>query len=310
MKWISSQPATLYYAWQVDVYLNNFIKMGVNPSDIYVILVYKDFNSIPKEILKLTEGYKDVNFFLCEDTRSCASYIPSIYFNGVKQLFKEFPELESQSIMFHDSDTILLKPWDANELLEGDTWYFSDTNSYISYDYIMQKGVDVYKGMLDIVGLDENIPIQNRNHSGGAQHLIKNSTYEFWNKVEQDSINLYKYFQDIEPFYYKRHESDYPIQKWTAGMWSLLWNGWLFENEIKISDKMSFCWADNPISKSTDSQFMHNAGILNSDSRLFFKGDYINQLPYGVNLDIDDEKCSYLYWNWIKDTEQNTTITN
>lgn len=310
MLWISSQPATLYYVWQVDVYLNNFKQMGVDLNKVYVVFVYENFNNIPKEMYKLCEQYEEVHFYLCQDTREHTHYIPSIYFNGVKQLFNEFKELENQTVMFHDSDTILTKPVEFMELLEGDTWYFSDTNSYINSDYVLSKGEETYKGMCSIVGIDESIPKKYNNHSGGAQHLIKNSTYEFWDKVEKDSHQLYTYFNLIEPHYKKKFEGDYPIQKWTAGMWSLLWNSWYFGKDVKVTDKLSFCWADNPISQLEGRQFMHNAGILDGNRRMFFKGDYINKIPYGLDLDIDENRCSKIYWDWLKDAEKKSTITN
>lgn len=308
MKWITSQPATLYYAWQVEVYLNNFIKNDINPKDIHVIFVYD--SDIPNEIVKLSEYYKEVNFFMYRDTRTDFSYIPSIYFNGVKQHFKEFPELENEVVMFHDSDTILLKPWSSNHLLEDDKWYFSNTNSYINYEYVISKGEDIYKGMLDIVGLDENLPKLNNSNSGGAQHLIKNSNWEFWDKVEKDSIELYRFFCEKEPSYIKRHESDYPIQKWTAGMWSLLWNSWKFGNEVRISNEMSFCWATDGIQMIEGKQFLHNAGVTYDRLDLFFKGQWIDNLPYHKNILLNPNYCSYEYYKWIQSVETNSPLTD
>jgi len=306
MKWISAQPATLYYAWQVEVYINNFLHNGVLPNDIHVLFLTN--GSLPKEIEVLVKSYKDIQFFFYEDNRVDKSYIPSIYFNAVKQHFKSFPLLEKETILFHDSDTILTKEPDFESLMNGTAWYFSDTNSYINYDYIMQKGKDVYQRMLDVVALDGVIPkICNRN-SGGAQHLIKNSTYSFWNKVEKDSIALYNMFSQTEHLYVKKHNNDYPIQKWTAGMWSLLWNSWYFGNEVVVSDKLNFCWATDKIEKWDTSQFMHNAGVTDNDSGFFFKGAYTNDLPYGEHLPISKEWCSYEYYKWVEMVGKNSTL--
>jgi hypothetical protein len=308
MKWISSQPATLYYAWQVEVYIKNFIENGINPKDIQVIFVYD--SEIPNEIKLIAEKYEDVGFYLYPDTRPNTDYIPSIYFNGVKQHFKEFPELENEVVMFHDSDTILLRPWSSKHLLNDDIWYFSNTNSYINYDYIISKGQDVYRGMLDIVGIGESIPKLNNSNSGGAQHLIKNTNWEFWDKVESDSIALYKFFCQIEPYYVKRHESDYPIQKWTAGMWSLLWNSWKFGNEVRISHDMSFCWATDNINAMEGKQFLHNAGVTTDRQDLFFKGKWIDSIPYQKNLQINPNYCSSEYYKWILNVEVDSPLTN
>jgi hypothetical protein len=308
MKWISAQPATIYYAWQVEVYINNFVENGVSPADIHVLFLVD--GKIPKEIEVLQRSYPFIGFYFYNDTRSDRSYIPSIYFNAVKQHFKAHPELENESIMFHDSDTILLKPFEQNwELLGNKSWYFSDTNSYINYDYIISKGEDVYQRMLDIVGLDGIIPKICNSNSGGAQHLIKNSTYSFWNKVEKDSIQLYKMFCETEHLYQKKHDGDYPIQKWTAGMWSLLWNAWYFGNEVKVTDKLNFCWATDKIEWMEGKQFLHNAGVTEMGQNLFYKGGYTNTLPYGTNLLISQDYCSYEYYKWIEKVASISPLT-
>jgi hypothetical protein len=173
----------------------------------------------------------------------------------------------------------------------------------------MQKGEDVYQRMLDIVGLDGIVPKICNSNSGGAQHLIKNSTYSFWNKVEKDSIALYKMFCETEHLYQKKHDGDYPIQKWTAGMWSLLWNAWYFGNEVKVSDKLNFCWATDKIEWMHDKQFLHNAGVTEMGQNLFYKGGYTNTLPYGKNLLISQEYCSYEYYKWIEKVASISPLT-
>jgi hypothetical protein len=308
MKWISAQPATIYYAWQVEVYINNFVENGVSPADIHVLFLTD--GEIPKEIEVLQRSYPFIGFHFYNDNRNDKSYIRSIYFNAVKQHFEAHPELENEIIMFHDSDTILLKPFEQSwELLANKIWYFSDTNSYINYDYIMQKGEDVYQRMLDIVGLDGIVPKICNSNSGGAQHLIKNSTYSFWNKVEKDSIALYKMFCETEHLYQKKHDGDYPIQKWTAGMWSLLWNAWYFGNEVKVTDKLNFCWATDKIESMHNKQFLHNAGVTEMGQNLFYKGGYTNTLPYGSNLLISQEYCSYEYYKWIEKVASISPLT-
>jgi len=309
MKWISSQPAADYYSWQVEVYINNFIMNGVSPNDIHVLFSTTN-GFIPESIKILQKSYPYIVFYFYEDSRENKEYIPAIYFNAVKQHIKKYFELENETILFHDSDTILTKPIAFNNLLKGKEWYFSDTKSYINYDYILSKGKDVYDRMIDIVGIHPLIPKICNSQSGGAQHLIKNSTYEFWDKVESDSIKLYKMFCDTEHLYIKKHEVDYPIQKWTAGMWSLLWNAWYFGNEVKIASEMNFCWATDNIDMWDVTQFMHNAGVTEDRAGLFYKGGYTNTLPYNKSLNINERKCSYEYYKWIQKVEKISALTN
>ncbi len=144
------------------------------------------------------------------------------------------------TVFLHDSDIVLTKPPKFDDMIKGNSWYLSNTKFYINYDYIIGKGDHTYKKMCEIVGIDPLIPKLLNNNSGGAQYIVKNTTYEFWDKVETDSINLYKYFCDTEHLHVKKTEYDYPIQKWTAGMWSLLWNAWLAGHETIVDERLDF----------------------------------------------------------------------
>lgn len=304
LRYICVQPRLVYYAWQVEIVINNFLKHGINPNKLEILVATNpnDATSSPENIemwRKLAETYNYVRFFFYDDTRENKFYIPSVYFNILKQHIQAFPELENEALYLFDSDTIFTRPIDFSSMLHDDKWYLSDTVSYIGYQYIkskIQSNYDVYNGMCDIVGIDQLIPKLMNSNSGGAQHLVKNTTFEYWDKVEKDSIKLYKYFCDIESDYVKQHEGDYPIQKWTAGMWSLLWNAWLFGNETVVDKRLDFCWATDPIEYWDQRDIFHNAGVTCSCG-LFFKGAYTNDLPYNTNLRIKNTNCSYNYYN-------------
>ena len=299
LRYICCQPAITYYTWQVEVLINNFKKMGVNPNYIDIICAI-DNDMIPDDWIKLMTHYNSVRFFFYNDTRIDKSYIPSIYFNLMKQHLQNKHELKDEVLFLHDSDIIFTKPVNFNNMIAGDAWYLSDTNSYINYDYIQQKGNDVYEGMCEIIGIDKLIPKLMNTNSGGAQYIVKNTTYEFWEKVESDSIKLYKYFNEVEEDFIKNNPNEYPIQKWTAGMWSLLWNAWLFGNQTIVDSRLDFTWSTNLIGECEKYSILHNAGVVNDTNGLFFKANYTNKLPYSDVLDIDETKASYYYWNEIK----------
>ena len=278
LRYICCQPAIKYYTWQVEVLINNFIKMGVK---------------------ELQSCYNYVRFFFYNDTREDKTYIPSVYFNLMKQHIVARPEIQNDVLFLHDSDIVFTKSPNFESMIAGDAWYLSDTRFYINYDYIQQKGNHIYERMCDIVGIDKRIPKLMNSNSGGAQYIVKNTTYEFWDKVEMDSVQLYKYFCDEEPNYIKKHDLDYPIQKWTAGMWSFLWNAWYFGHETIVDDRMGFGWVTNPYSDVDKYSILHNAGVLETNTDLFYKGNYINELPYNKQLNINSERASYYYWNEI-----------
>ncbi len=308
LEYICCQPAITYYVWQIEVMINNFIEMQVAPSDINILCAIEN-NIIPPDWIKLQNGYPFVKFFFYNDTREHKSYAASIYFNLMKQHIKSIPGVENTVFFVHDSDILFTKVPEFNSMIDDNIWYCSDTINYINYDYIQKKGNHIYEKMCDIVGIDKLIPKLMNSNSGGAQYIVKNTTYEFWEKVENDSITLYKYFCNEELNYIKSDENGYPIQKWTAGMWSLLWNAWLYGNETKVDNRMSFSWPTWDISLIENHSIFHNAGVTEENCEgLFFKSKYMTQLPYHLNLNIDKQKASYYYWNEICKTAKKSVL--
>lgn len=307
MRYVCVQPANDYYTWQVETLIHNFIKHGINANYMDIVMVYH--NEVPQVWRKLQQAYPYVRFFFYPDTRKHTHYIPNIYFNGLKQHIQALPELENDVLFTHDSDIVFTKRPDFNSYLDGDTWYFSDTNSYLNYDYIMQKGEYILDGMCDIVGIDKETVKKNNEHSGGAQYIVKNTTYEFWNKVEEDSVKLYDYFNQIEGEWVKNHEKGaYPIQKWTAGMWSYLWNGWYFGKDIKVDKGLDFGWVTSPYSDVEKYTILHNAGVTADNKDLFFKGKYHNTLPYNEELKVSEKHASLYYWEQVKEAGKKSCL--
>lgn len=306
LRYVCCQPAIPYYTWQCEVLINNFIKMGVD-TDCINIVCSIDNDVIPEDWQKLKEKYP-VNFFFYNDNRVDKFYIPSVYFNLMKQHLLAHPELQNEVLFLHDSDIVFTRKPEFDSMIAGKSWFLSDTNSYINYDYIQQKGNHVYEKMCEIIGIDKLIPKLLNSNSGGAQYIVKNTTFEFWEKVELDSITLYKYFCEEEPNYKLKHDGDYPIQKWTAGMWSFLWNAWYFGHETRVDKRMDFGWVTNNYSDVETYTILHNAGVTDSNGGLFFKGEYINKLPYGADLKISPDRASSYYWNEICETALKTIL--
>ena len=138
LRFICAQPTSLFYAWQVEVLVNNFIDMGINPNNIDIVS-WKINGVIPVEWVKLTQKYP-VNFHFYNDTRETKHYISSIRPNILKQHFEAHPELENEAIFYHDCDIVFTKPIDLISLIHS-----SSHPSYIltaSHKDI----VDWYKG--------------------------------------------------------------------------------------------------------------------------------------------------------------------
>lgn len=313
MKYICAQPRTLYYAWQVEIMIDNFLRSGINGNDIEVLVsITDDPECIEPYVIKMWESlrnkYNYVRFFYYPDTRQDKTYVPAIYFNAVKQHYLAFPELQNISVFLHDCDIIFTNTVDFKDLENSDVWYLSDTINYIGYRYIIQKGEKVYKDMCDVIGIDYRIPKLMNSNSGGAQHIIKGATYEYWDKVEQDSIKLYRHFCETEPLWTR---DDYPIQKWTAGMWALLWNAWLYGFETKVDRRLDFCNATDPIQRYPEVKIFHNAGVVDNKNKLFYKDEYRDIVPFEFDFcvcNFDPLKCSFKYVEALKVTKMNTCL--
>jgi hypothetical protein len=312
MKFICAQPGIKYYMWQLEVMLHNFRKMGINMNDVHLLLAKNSTEPEGvyryEEAANLAEEYK-CNIFWYEDTRGDYSYIPSIYFNMMKQHMAAHPELLDEALFLHDSDIIFTKPVDFSDMEDDDVWYLSDTVGYIGTQYILTKGEDVLNGMCKVIGIDPTVPkIMNKN-SGGGQHITKGATYEYWDKVEKDSIKLYKWFCDTEYLHKQDGREGYPIQKWTAGMWSLLWNSWLFGHETRVDKRLDFCWATDPIERWSKAAIFHNAGVT-TNKGYFYKGSYTSSYPYDLKLDVSPKFCTYNYYKHILEVSNTSVIKN
>jgi len=309
LRFICAQPAIIYYAWQIEVLINNFIENGINPNQMDILCAIEN-GIIPEEWQKLVAAYP-VRFFFYNDTRENKVYIPSIYFNLMKQHIVAHPEIKEEVLFLHDADIVFTKPPDFSSMISDNMWHISDTRFYINYDYIQQKGNHIYEKMCEIIGIDKLIPKLFNSNSGGAQYIVKDTTFEFWDKVEKDSVKLYEYFCETEHLHIKKDEFDYAIQKWTAGMWSFLWNGWYFGHETVVDKRLDFGWVTNKYNDVEKYFILHNAGVTNdTKSDKFFKSDYINEYPYGKDIQVSETYASYYYWQQVCKTAEKSCLIN
>ena len=315
LRYICVQPRLLYYAWQVEVMINNFIKHGINPNNIDILVAWNpnDLTSTPENIElwdKLATHYNNVRFLFYQDTREQPiRYISSVRPNILKQHFAAYPELENEAIFYHDCDVILTKTPDWSQFLNDNIWYMSNTNSYINYDYIVSKGQDVYDKMCEIVGMNPTIPKIMNSNSGGAQYILKNINAQYWEKVERDCEQL---FYEITKLNQEKKAADpthHELQIWCADMWAVLWNGWLLGNETKVVPEMDFSWATDPIEKWEQTTLFHNAGVTCSCGRQFYKAAYMDKLPYEIKQsNYKDSVCGYKYVREIIQTAQKSCL--
>lgn len=297
MKYICAQPATIYFAWQIDVMLHSFITVGVNPHEIDVICSNTD--GIHEHFNELMRKYPGVRFVFYEDSREYRGYIPSIKQHLLSKHLKAFPELQKGPIFLHDSDIVLTKPIDFSALLDDNIWYFSDTCSYLNHEYILSKGRDVLEKMLDIAGISEAIVKGNSRNSGGAQYLMKDVTPEIMDEVVQMSHDLYLPLRDMGDEKKKKDPDYHPLQIWTAEMWAMLWVPWKRGIMTVCPNELDFCWATDPKAKWHTVSIYHNAGVTEASEEMFHKGSYTGSIP-DLTLNLLPKRCSYNYYNILK----------
>jgi hypothetical protein len=302
---ICAQPATLFYAWQVEVMLQNFISVGININNVDIVCNIE--SSVPEEWSKLANCYA-ARFFFYYDKRETKHYVSSIRPNILKQHFEAYPELKDDAIFYHDCDIVFTKPIEWYKFVFDNKWYGSDTRFYISHDYIISKGEDILDKMCEIVNIDKQVIKDNELNCIGAQYLMKGIDAEFWNNVEKDSERLFKEITDMNIQKRLANPSYHELQIWCADMWAVLWNGWKLGYETVVHEDLKFAWATSNQKTWDECYIYHNAGAVNNTSGIFYKSDYNQRLPYDDELDIKEDTASYNYWKLIKNTAKTTVL--
>ena len=299
MRYLCAQPASIYYSWQVDVMIYSFLNNGIKPEQIDIVFADKpDYKNV---CFYLLDKYPKVNFYFYPDTRPLVKYISSIRPHILKKHFYKYPDLYRGTFLYHDCDIVLTKPLDLSNYICGcdKTCYLSNTVSYIGHDYILTKGEDVLELMCEVASISKETLKKNQKNSGGAQYLLKNINYEFWEKVEVDCENLFTEVTKLNLKKKKANKDYHPLQIWCADMWAVLWNLWNEGRETKIIDELDFTWATHSIDDWGSKPIYHNAGVNNSENKEFYKAQFLSQKPT-KDLDINPNYAFYQYYQLVK----------
>ena len=303
LRYVCAQPAILYYAWQVEVMLNNFRDMGVNLNQVDIIAKLEG-PDIPPEWQKLANGYA-ARFFFYRDTRATHHYISSIRPNILKQHWAARPEIWNEAIFYHDCDIMFTRPpseWITAEMLADDRWYGSDTRWYISHSYIKSKGEDVLNAMCDIMEMSPATIEENELNCIGAQYLMKNVTTDYWERVERDCERLFKDITELNARKKTADPTHHELQIWCSDMWAVLWGAWRRGVETVCHKNFNFSWATSGMQEYTECNIFHNAGITGTENRQFYKANYMHTLPYNLNLDIVENTATRQYYDQVQRT--------
>lgn len=316
VRYISAQPAIDLYVWQTEVYIYNFKSVGIQESQIDVVCGFTD--EIPQKWIDLQCAFPGVRFSFYRDTDPLRKYLPAIQPHIMKKHFQRYPELKDEPIFYHDCDFVFTRPFDFGPFLNDSLWYFSNTTSYMGARYIESKGyhktktsndgkpISLLDDMARVLGMCSCLARAHEKETGGAQKLMKNLTAEYWDRVEKGSKDLYDFLIAHKDEYGPGEKND--IQVWTASMWAELWTAWLMGVFVKTPPEFDFAWATDPIERWEMHSFFHNAGVVDSENGLFFKGAYSKRLPYGDVLDVDTKRCSSMYYKMIQNVAKESVL--
>lgn len=320
LKFICAQPDDDYYTWQVHMWLESLKSIG--HSDKAIVLVFTpNFREQNKKWKQIENLYPEAEFNYIKDVDNVSKllgiYIPILRPYSLMKYFKERPEMVSKALFYCDSDILFTEKFNIDEFIEDDVCYLSDTNSYINSSYFDSKIKDVKPEKLEdykqrdilneatsLVGISREIAEKHKDHSGGAQYLLKNIDGAFWEKVLSDCINIRIYLANVNKEFFA--SEDRGFQGWCSDMWAVLWNLWFRGQETKVVPEMEFAWASDRIERLETCPIFHNAGITGEtmgNHPTFYKGKYHKggdpfkdaQLEKVFNNEKSKKYCTHYY---------------
>lgn len=349
---LNCQPDDLTFWWQSLVQLNNARELGI--SDKFRLLIFtppdRQANGINPKWKELEGMFPESKFFYYFDEADImrdigsVGYIPLLRPYMLARHFKDFPELVNDAIFYIDGDVLFTKPIDwIDSMVDDDVNYLSDTKGYLNSDYFDSKikdvspdkleeykKIDVLATLSQYFGISREICEKNKDCTGGAQSLLKNVDYRFWQDVYSGSIVVRKYLRSINTTYFPSEDKGF--QSWAADMWSLIFNLWKRGATTSTPKEMDFAWATDSIDRIEKVNIFHNAGITGSkklissepgdrvgtrievDCPAFYKGAYVNndKTPFNdveylesvVNNEISRKFCTYYYVQAILTTKE------
>lgn len=329
LKFIQACPDDTYYTWQVHLWLESLKKIGHSDKAVSLIFTPKGrkFNDKWEQVVKL---YPEAEFVFYNDEDDISKYI-SVYIPILRpyvlwRYFKDNPENSGKAIFYCDSDILFTENFNVNDFLDDNVCYLSDTNSYVSSTYFDSKIKDVLPErkeeylkrdvlgeLTSLIGISREIAEENKDHSGGAQYLLKNVDANFWKKVMSDCLIIRPYLQNVNRQFFKDESAGF--QSWCADMWAVLWNLWLRDQETKVIPELNFAWSTDPIVKLKTHTILHNAGVTGQVMNgvpHFYKGKYHlgsdptkdNHLEVVLGHEKTKNTCNWVYANEIKELYQ------
>lgn len=324
MIYICQQPRIPYFSWMIEAMLYQNQEIGMDLSDFHILCGYSylqdELTNHPDVIAnykRLEQRFPKAKFFYYLDDRNPITYIPSVIPNLLKKHFSANRWLEKEAVFLTDCDQLFITKPDYSDLLKDDNCYVSDSRGFINHSYLTygNRPKHIVDDLESLVGLQPGEILAQNDNSGGSHYLVKNVNAGYFSKVETDANKIYdlilayngKYDQELGA------EKFYGLQAWGALMWSLLYNLWYIGREVRITDRLAFCWGSDTIERWYEREIFHNAGVssaLRDSHNMFYKADYTQTLPYDdVNTkEFNPKFASSKYAEILKEVGKDTCL--
>lgn len=291
MIYISAQPDEVYFLWQLELQLYNFHSVKIENEFIHILVGYKPEKGIHPLFKRFAHNHKEIQIYFYPDNRQKKKYLSSIRPHLLAQHFRKHPELEKETIFYHDSDILFTSVPNWSFLCEDETWYASDTRSYLDSKYIRRFVEDTeFTKMCNLFSLTPQDVIKQDANAGGAQYVLKKCTADFWKKVENDCELLFSYLHNGQ-----KHGTHIKqgLQIWCTDMWVIWWSAIRENRCFCIHPALDFCWANSPIDELKKKKILHYTGSKGNDICIFDKTLYQTHSPFYTDLsNIKQNTCS------------------
>lgn len=303
MRYIMCQTNVTKFRWQLEVAVTNLLSLGVPKEDIFVVLVdVPDGDISTGPMLRQRYGVTVDEFGMAYSYWN-SQYIPYVKPYGLWAFFNKHPEEIPYTYMYQDSDVVYRELPDESKLkVDATHWTGSDTGSYTGLSYIESKGKDLVDKMAKAAGVNPETIRELGDNIPGAQIVFNSPDPEWFKQSYIKCQELYTWLDSVESEYTARYSlegnpDEYPIQKWTAQMWTDVWvpadNGIIWTT----SPELDFCFATDDMKTMNERKIYHDAGISQGDKTHFFKGQYDHgKEPFGEDFSfVDPSTASYFY---------------
>lgn len=299
-----------YYVWQQEVLITNFRKFGIS-ANMHVLVWY--IRTVDLGNWKqLQSKYPEVKFFFYEDLGVDTSiYVPQLRPNILKRHFKKYAkQFKNKVFFYHDVDIIFNYLPDFETLIKDNICWQSNTSSYLDYSYLYNKeqvgnipNNEAIKKLAEIGGVSVETIKSYDGNTGGAQYILKNIDYKFWQEVEHSCLAIrkslaYMVHGSINQRYFNSENEGF--QSWCADMWAVNFALWKRGLKTSTTPLLDFSWVHDDVETYQKKPIYHNAGAKLDQDHVFVKNKYYITSPIGQEITIPNNTASYYYVEAIK----------